>query len=187
MGSPNPCGGLLCWGFTPQGSIRAGISSPKLRFANIPPLILFFWDTNLLSGFLTSLISSLGSQEPAKDCAQRWGFFCNIVGKLLLIYEMSQKGASNMAHSSSSTSFFYLFIIFFFLIIEGMVAKGKKKNNKKPLLCSKAGEMFKHPKLRVKLVQNMVICCRVWISATASLSQGRSERESAGPGSENSE
>lgn len=49
---------------------------------------------------------------------------------------------------------------------------GKKK--KKPLLCSKTAEMFKYLKLRVKLVQNMVICCRVWISATANL---RGERK----------
>lgn len=46
-----------------------------------------------------------------------------------------------------------------------MEAKAKKGH----FCAQKAAKMFKYLKLRVKLVQNMLICSRVWVSATADL------------------
>lgn len=47
--------------------------------------------------------------------------------------------------------------------------RGWKQRRKGALLCSKTAEMFKYLKLPVKSVQNMVMPCRVRISATADL------------------
>lgn len=90
---------------------------------------------------------------------------------------MCQKEISNMARSSN--------FVEQRLNNRGDGGKGKKR----PLLCSKTAEMFKYLKLHVKLVQNMVICCRVWISATADLrGEVKGKVQSLfGPESENSE
>lgn len=72
MGWSNPCGGLEppVLRFHPTGQHQSHDQLPKTQICKHPTLKLFFWDTNLLSGFLSSLKSSLGSQEPAKGCAQ---------------------------------------------------------------------------------------------------------------------
>lgn len=170
MESSNSCGGLeppvLRFHSTEQH-----LSSPKLRFANIPRLNSGFFGHKSPFRFShqPKIQLEFSGWEVCAHCAQWWAFFCNMMGKLLFKHEMCQAGTSNKAHSSDFSE-------------RGLNNRGDGgKGRKRPLLCSKTGEMFEYPKLRVKLVQNTVICCRVWISAPANLSQGRSERESAGP------